>query len=172
MKLKTVKQRYILAAFIVAVMLIFSIVCGGAVKVRAAAVTSAAVSAYEQRNVWDDLQGATVDGKSIDLTLYNFDEKKNVQVVSFVEFCYSYQSDKQSDYGLYLYVYNPRGYDWTKDKDDRQNIKMRYGGNSSAHFEAYSLRYLNRSEEKGYEGLFINLKSSLTTSNARRYLPE
>ena len=76
MKLKTVKQRYILAAFIVAVMLIFSIVCGGAVKVRAAAVTSAAVSAYEQRNVWDDLQGATVDGKSIDLTLYNFDEKK------------------------------------------------------------------------------------------------
>lgn len=161
MKLKTVKQRYILAAFIVAVMLIFSIVCGGAVKVRAAAVTSAAVSAYEQRNVWDDLQGATVDGKSIDLTLYNFDEKKNVQVVSFVEFCYSYQSDKQSDYGLYLYVYNPRGYDWTKDKDDRQNIKMRYGGNSSAHFEAYSLRYLNRSEEKGYEGLFYKFKIEL-----------
>ncbi len=147
---------------ILTIIAIISVIGGGAVKVRAAATTSTAViTAYEQSNIWDDLQGAKVDGAGIDLTVYNFDEKKNVQVLTFVEFCYSYRKDKQRDFGLYVYVYNPRGYDLTK-YPDSQNIKMRYGGNSSASFETYKLQYLNRSEKAGTEGLFYKFKLALS----------
>ena len=66
-------------------------------------------SVYEQTNVLDDLKKATVNGNPFDLTTYNFDERKPTQVISFVEYCYSFYSEKQDNFGLYVYVYNPKG---------------------------------------------------------------
>ena len=64
---------------------------------------------YEQTNVLDDLTNATIDGKPFSLTDYNFDKNKETQVLSFVEYCYSFYENKQDKYGLYVYVYNPKG---------------------------------------------------------------
>lgn len=158
--MKTEKLTYTVAAILSLVLLLFSILGGGGASVLAATSTDT-VSRYEQRNVMDDLDGATVDGEGIDLTLYNFDEHKNVQILSFVEFCYSYQKEKQTEYGLYVYVYNPRGYDWTKN-EQLNKIQLRTGGNVSGSFSKYPLKYLNRSESAGYEGLFYKFKIELT----------
>lgn len=155
-------NTYILCTALAVVILITSFVGGGARFARAATTTSA-VEAFEAQNVWEDLHDATIDGEGIDLTLYNFDEHKSVQLISFVEFCYSFRSDKQNNYGLYIYVYNPRGYDWTATTYWAQNkIQLRTGGNSSANFEKYRLQYLNKSEESGYEGLFYKFKIVLS----------
>lgn len=158
----TKKNRFatIIPVFLLALVILFSFVGGG--TGYASAETSSIVATYEQSNVLDDLNSATIDGESIDLKLYNFDESKNAQIVSFVEFGYSYQKDKQGDFGLYLYVYNPRGYDWTK-KPELNKISLRYGGKSSANFNKYYLQYLNRSTAAGYEGLFYKFKIVLSS---------
>lgn len=150
----------LISVFLLALFILSSLMGSGARFVRAA--TSSIVAAYEQSNVWDDLNSATIGGESIDLNLYNFDESKNVQIVSFVEFCYSYKKDKQDDFGLYVYVYNPRGYDWTQ-KPELNKISLRYGGNSNASFNKYYLQYLNRSEAAGYEGLFYKFKIAFSS---------
>ena len=127
----------------------------------AASPRSQIVTNYESQNVWDDLQGATIDGEGIDLNLYNFDEHKNVQIISFVEFCYSFYAENQGDYGLYVYVYNPRGLDFTKNTL-LNKIQFRYTGKISSNYHKYNLQYLNRSNKAGYEGLFYKFKVVLS----------
>ena len=67
------------------------------------------VLSYEQTNVMDDLRNATIDGKPFSVTDYPFDEKKDTRVLSLVEYCYSFYEEKQGNYNLYVYVYNPKG---------------------------------------------------------------
>lgn len=152
---------------------------GGARTARAAASASSVVTAYEQSNVLDDLENSTIDGNAFDLNYYNFDEKKNTQLLSFVEFGYSYRTDRQQDYGLYAYVYNPKGLDYDKTSISNK-ITLRYAEKSKSEFTKYNLIFLNESTRGGYEGLFYKFKIdlpdntradilSLLNSNARIY---
>lgn len=50
----------------------------------------------DETNVLDDLEGMTIDGVPFSLSNYGFDEEKETSVFSFVEYCYS------SDSNLYL----------------------------------------------------------------------
>ncbi len=152
------KLTYTIAAALVAVLCFLIISHGGGARYASAASEySKIVTAYENRNVWDDLQGATIDGEGIDLNLYNFDEHKNVQIISFIEFCYSPFKAKHEDYGLYVYIYNPRGLDFTKNTL-LNKIQFRYTGKISSNYHKYNLQYLNRSNKAGYEGLFYKFK--------------
>ena len=55
---------------------------------------------YEQTNVLEDLTNATIGGEKFSLQDYNFDARKDTQVISFVEYCYSFYEDRQENYGL------------------------------------------------------------------------
>lgn len=156
-------------AVTVAIVIFFSLWLSGAGVVCAADTTSDVVAAFENRNVMDDLQNAEIDGEVINLNDYNFDERKNTQLLNFVELCYSFYTDNQQDYGLYIYVYNPCGLDFTQNPELNQ-IEMRVGGDTSKEFNKYSLRYLNRSEISGYEGLFYKFKIELTASQRAEIL--
>lgn len=166
---KQYQLTYTVAAIVATMFFIFlPYVQSGARTARAATVIS---TNYEQNNVLDDLESATFGGESLDLSLYNFDESKNVQIVSFVEFCYSFQSDNQQDYGLYVYIYNPRGYDFTKNQS-LNKIQFRAGVNDSLHYNKYPLKYLNRSEKAGFEGLFYKFKIVLTETQRKAILAQ
>ncbi len=154
------KLTYTIAAALVAA-LCFLILCESGGAHYASAALSSPQATYEAQNVWNDLQSATYDGESIDLNLYNFDSKKNVQIISFVEFCYSPFTTKQDDFGLYVYVYNPRGLDWTE-KPAENKIQFRYTGKTTTNFDKYPLQFLNKSEAAGYEGLFYKFKIVLS----------
>lgn len=126
-------------------------------------------SAYEQTNVIDDLKRATINGETFDLTAYNFDEKKETKVLSFVEYCYSFYSEKQDNYGLYIYVYNPKGL--TFDTNTNLNcIQFSYGLDLSTNYAKYPLKFLNYSTETNYEGLFYKFKVGLTDSQRESIL--
>ena len=43
---------------------------------------------YDTTNVLDDLTSSTANGEPFDITDYPFDESKDAQVISFVEYCY------------------------------------------------------------------------------------
>lgn len=116
-------------------------------------------SLYEQQNVLDDLNGSTVNGEKFDLSDYPYNEGGQPQLMSFIEFCYSYTAEKQTDYGLYIYVYNPSR--TTLNLTSEHNcIQLRTGGNQSESFSNnYKLKYLN----SGNDGLFLKFKIDLTS---------
>lgn len=141
---------------------------GGAGYASAASEYSKIVTAYENRNVWDDLQGASYDGESIDLSQYGFSERKTPEIISFIEFCYSPFTAKHEDYGLYVYIYNPRGLDFTKNSE-LNKIQFRVGKTSDLFIKA-GLQYLNKSNAAGYEGLFYKFKINLSDIQRKEIL--
>ena len=101
----------------------------------------------DSSNVMDDLQSSTVDGEPFDLRDYAFDENAETNV------------NLQGNYGLYVYVHNPRGLTFNLNST-RNTIQFRAG--EQEHSAKYSLLYLNQCEIPNYEGLFLKFKVYLT----------
>ena len=116
---------------------------------------------YEHTNVMDDLKDSTVNGKEFSLLEYGFNAFKETQVLSFVEYCYSFYQNLQDNYGLYVYVYNPKGLRFVTESGLNQ-IQFAYGTSTSQNYEKYRLAFLNCSTETNYEGLFYKFKVMMT----------
>lgn len=147
-----------LLAFFLCVATVF---CGQATLSASAATEDSAQTRYEQTNVLNNLKGSTVGGKEFDLADYPHNSKGKPQIISFIEFCYSYYAEKQTDYGLYVYVYNPQdtAFDMAT---ERNKIQLTYGDKQS--YSKYTLEFINYSTEAGYEGRFWKFKVKLTDS--------
>ena len=139
-------------------------------------------SSFDNTKVLDDLLTSTVNGKPFDIRNYPFDENGEVQVISLIEYCYSYKANQRDNYGLYIYVYNPKGLNLSTDSK-RNKIQMATSynkdGNPSA-YEKFSLEFCSKVESGDYKNLFykykvIDRKIDGTTfdqrvnSNERRY---
>ena len=124
---------------------------------------------YEQTDALDDLKGSIVNGKEFSLTEYAFDESKDTQVLSFVEYCYSFYENLQDNYGLHVYVYNPKGLVFTVDHPLNQ-IQFAYGLSTSQNYTKYQLAFLNYSTEAAYKGLFYKFKVVMTEAQKQTLL--
>lgn len=62
---------------------------------------------FDDINVLDDLQSSTADGKAFDFSKYPRNPYGTASAITFVEYCYSYYGNGMSNYGLYIYIYNP-----------------------------------------------------------------
>ncbi len=114
---------------------------------------------FEKTNVMDDLENTTIDGVSFDVKDYSFDEKRDTDMLLFAEYCYSFYTNKQGNYSLYVYVYNPQGLVFDT-HSNRNAIELSVGDTSD--YVKYPLQYLNKSELTNYEGLFYKFKVYLT----------
>lgn len=124
-------------------------------EVKAVAETSN----FSETYVMDDLQGMTIDGKAFDIADYSFNTKQETNVVQFVEYCYSYDPQKQDNYGLYVYVHNPKGLEYVE--SERNAITLRVGAEST-NFEKYEMDLLSVCQETDYERLFYKYGVVLT----------
>lgn len=119
---------------------------------------------FDKTDVIDDLESSTVNGEPFDILDFAFDESKRLQIVNFVEYCYTYKRNMQGAYGLYIYIYNPQGLDiaensgqnkvqmavsWSKTKD---------GNYVADRYEKFDLRFCSKSEKTNYRGLFYKFK--------------
>ena len=139
-------------------------------------------SSFDQTNVLDDLLTSTVNGKPFDIRNYPFDEKGEVQVISLVEYCYSYKANQRDNYGLYVYIYNPRGLNLSADSK-RNKIQMAVSYNKDGNpdaYEKFSLELCSKVENGTYKNLFYKYKvvdrkidgktfDQRVNSNKRRY---
>lgn len=149
--------------FIATIVLCVISAIGGQVKLSALPVFAATknVVKFDETYVMDDLSGATINGKTFNIEDYSFDEKRNTGIVLFTEYCYSFYANKQENFGLYVYVWNPKGLIF--DTDSPLN-KLQFSFGDRAHYKKYSLLFLNKCEEVNYEGLFYKFKVDLTES--------
>lgn len=153
---------------IITILLAAALVYTGFIGRNAYAEEKNVVAAYESTNVLDDLKNSTIAGESFDLSDYPYKANGDAQLITFVEYCYSPVKDKQSDYGLYAYIYNPQ--QTAYDESDRNKIQFSYGNAQTAKYEKYTLRVLNYSTQAGYEGLFWKFKVELTSTQLRLIL--
>ena len=84
------------------VLLIFSLL----ITLTAFNVPSVAYAA-DSTDVMDDLEGSALNGVPFDVADYPYDKEGELQVLGFVEYCYSEYENLRGNYGLYLYIYNP-----------------------------------------------------------------
>ena len=148
-----------ITAVILALFLVLCAVMGG--QGNSASAASEIQAAFEESNVLDDLTGGTVGGKKFSLADYPHNSEGKPQIVSFAEFCYSYYAEKQGDYGLYVYVYNPQDIAFDT-QTSRNQIQLTYGDKTS--YSKYTLQFLNYSTQAGYEGRFFKFRVNLTES--------
>ena len=158
---KILKQNIIrFTTFFVLFVLCVAMVLGSQMTAPVAfADTSAGALAYDTTNVMDDLENTTIDGIPFDVKDYPFDEKRDTDMLLFAEYCYSFYTNKQGNYSLYVYVYNPQGLVFDT-HSNRNAIELSVGDTSD--YVKYPLQYLNKSELTNYEGLFYKFKVYLT----------
>ncbi len=157
-----IQKRNTIIVLLLAV-LIFGMTLSFAMPSMVAYASDSGVN-FDNTNVLDDLSSSTVNGEPFDLLDFAFDESKDIRIINFVEYCYSYRASQQGNYGLYVYFYNPKGLDisensgqnkiqmavdWEKDKDGKL-VATRY--------EKFRLRFCNKSEKPNYKGLFYKFK--------------
>ena len=151
---------------IAALLCVVTVICGQGNLSAFADTTDGVRAAYENTNVWDNLQGSTIGGNAFNIEDYPHNEKGTPQIISFVEFCYSCYSDKQDDFGLYVYVYNPQ--DTAFDTNtERNKIQFGYANKGS---DKYFLDFLNYSNKTGYEGRFYKFRIRLSVTQRRDML--
>lgn len=115
----------------------------------------------DSSNVMDDLENSTIDGVKFDISNYAFDESQPTQVFMFTEYCYSFYSKLQNNYGLYVYVWNPQGLKF-KTNSTLNTISIRAGEDDGSGHAKYMLLYLNQCDIQNYEGLFLKFKVMLS----------
>ena len=139
-------------------------------------------SSFHDTNVLDDLLSSTVNGKPFDVREYPFDETGEVQVISLIEYCYSYKANQRDNYGLYIYVYNPKGLNLSTDsKRNKVQMAVSYDAEGNPDdYEKFSLEYCSKVESGDYKNLFYKYKvidrkidgqtfDQRVNSNERRY---
>lgn len=115
----------------------------------------------DSSNVMDDLENSTIDGVKFDISNYAFDESQSTQVFMLTEYCYSFYSNMQDNYGLYVYVYNPQRLKF-KTNSTLNTISILAGDNDTIGHTKYMLLYLNQCEIPNYEGMFLKFKVMLS----------
>ena len=160
------KIIYAVFSFVLSLMVVIAGIFPAVLPVSAEETSK---SVYEQTNVLDDLKKSTIGDQPFDLTQYNFDEKKETKVLSFVEYCYSFYSAKQDNYGFYIYVYNPQGLQFNK-YSPLNKIQFTVGSATNENYTKYNLKYLNCSTETNYEGLFYKFRVDITDEQKEKIL--
>lgn len=141
---------------IAALFVVFFVLFALFVPVVGSFAVADSVPAIEQTNVLDDLMGSTLGGVPFDLLKYPFTKEGALQIVSLVEFGYSTRD--LSDYGLYVYIYNPLGLEIdVKSGQNKVQMAVAYKDDSAVEWEKFGLRFVNMSEGD-YKGLFYKFK--------------
>ena len=166
---------FLVVVFVIA----FGVVIAAAPKV---AFADSGTLNYDATDVMDDLTTSTESGEGFDIKDYPYDEHGTVQVINFVEYCYSYKANMRGNYGLYVYIYNPKGLNLsTNGKSNKIQMAVSYDGDGNPYdYMKFDLQFLDKSDESNYKNLFYKFKvvdreingttfAERVNSNERRY---
>ncbi|MCD7728683.1 MAG: hypothetical protein LUI60_02060 [Clostridia bacterium] len=153
-----------LIALAVVIIIMVAVVLGGS---QSAAIAYAASyvgeNEYDSTSILDDLDGATINGETFDITNYAYTTKQDTQVLTFTEYCYSYYENQRGNYSLYVYVWNPQGLDIVYNST-LNYISIRFGDDTRANYSKYRLYYCSQTTG-GYQGLIYKFKVYLDSDD-------
>jgi len=152
--MKKIMKNKIYVVLLALLMLISSFFSMGFTSVRADSNTVK----FDETNVMDDLRSS----KNFNILSYPFyvSEKPEMYIMNVVEYCYSFDVQKQGNYGLYLYIYNPNGRK-IDISEGVNKVEMAAGYDADGTpncYEKFDLKFCSKSEEEFYKGLFYKFK--------------
>ena len=146
---------------VIAMLLVLISVLATPMSIVAASISEESGSLdYSKTNVLDDLRHCTINGKPFNVADFPYDESKDIQVISFVEYCYSYKANQRDNYGLYVYIYNPKGLDLSKSQNfNKIQMAISYDGEGKPNdYYKFPLEFCSRVENGDYKNLFYKFK--------------
>lgn len=122
-----------------------------AITVSAAEVQTGA-NAFDNTNVNDDLEG-------LDLSAITPSASLEPSLFYFTEYCFAAETENNVNYALYLYVYNPRRFEFRQgDGENVVNIAVEYDESGQpTRYANVGLKYCGRSKG-ALEGLIIKFR--------------
>ncbi len=163
------KSKTLRLNFAVAVLLVLFLIFSSSYTSNTAYAAFTPDANFESQNVMVDLDGSVVNDVKFNISDYPLDEKGEMQILTFLEYCYSYRTSLQNNYALYVYIYNPQGLD-INTSSSLNTIQLRFGGNEAGSYEKFGLKYLNKCELSGKEGLFYKFKVNFTSEQKKTIL--
>jgi hypothetical protein len=163
---RTSRLNYILAGLLSCLLIIFIFLYTTDISARTACADTSVTSAIDTSDVLDDLNRSTINGKPFALSDYGKSSDKDTQVLTFVEYCFSYYANAQDNYALYVYVYNPHptNYNLTSNQN---KIQFSVAGGD---YQKYAISFLSASTKSGYENVFLKYKVVLTSNRKNAIL--
>lgn len=141
----------IIAFFCVLFILFLPIIVGASGGVYAAAEADD----QESSGIMRELSGLTINGKKFNAANYPALGFGNVNVLFMNEVGYNYYANKQDNYQLTLYVYNPAQYSISDDA--RNTVQMRMGG--TGRYNKYDIKLLDASSDKLFYKFSVDFKA-------------
>ena len=132
-------------------------------------LANSSVPIIEETDVLEDLEDMSIDGKPFSLEEYSYNEKKETQILSFMEYCYSPFADKLEDYSLYVYIYNPRNLKFDLNSASN-NIEFSITGKADKDYNKYNLILIDVCNRPNYENLFFKFKVKLSEAQKEYFL--
>lgn len=111
---------------------------------------------FSKRGVLEDLRS---DSSFVEAD-YPFDssvkDKYAISVIRVLEYAYTAESAGQGNYGLYIYVYNPKGINIVSDSNlNKIQIANAWSAEGKpTNYEKYSLKFCSKSNEAGNKNLY------------------
>ena len=165
---------------LVALALSLMIIIGVASAAPMTAFATTSETSYAETNVLEDLLSSSVNGKPFNIKDYPYNQDETIQIISFIEYCYSYRENMINNYGLYIYVYNPQGFNILDSESNKIQMAVYYDEKGNpASYEKFNLKLCNKSQGD-YNNLFYKFKvidkkidgklfCDRVNSNERRY---
>ena len=110
---------------------------------------------FEKTSPLEDLQA----DESFDISKYPYGQKGQTKIVKFYEYCYSFDSAKNQNFTLFIYVYNPSGEELI-DNTYLNSVQMAVGYNKEGKpndYKKFNLKLCSVSEGD-YARLFYKFK--------------
>ncbi|MCI8436161.1 MAG: hypothetical protein HFK10_09455 [Clostridia bacterium] len=167
----TLKRNILLAGLAIACIL--SIAFSAIPVCRSATVAYAVnnANAFDDTVLLDDFKDENgnfiADFNYSDYPFKHLDTENKFFVMNFMEYCYSYKTNLQDHYGLYLYVYNPMGYEIATDSN-ANTVQMAVSWRTEVQdgetvavaddYEKFDLKYCSKSVYNEEEGALYKFR--------------
>lgn len=148
--------------FVWSVIVVLMCFCMTVFVVQIPSITYAAdlVNSFDNSDVLEDLRSSTVNGENFSLSDYSYSQLKDLKVINFVEYGYSIRVNQTSQYGLYIYIYNPKNINIvTNSNQNKIQMAVEYDASGNIkRYEKFELQFCSKSEETNYKNLFYKFK--------------
>ncbi len=130
---------------------------------------------FDESYVLTDLSNATIFDKPFDVADYPKDDKGELRLLDFSEWCFSTRFDLRDNYGLYLYVYNPQCIAFAENVLNKIEIATEYTDEGvPSVWEKFNLTICNATADNLFYKIKVSNPSSIydrvaVSSNERRY---
>lgn len=158
-----------LTLILLTILMVVSAIGGGSIT------AFATTNNIDASDVLFDLQNSQIAGENFNVDDYGYTDEKDVKLLAFAEYGFAF-NQANSDYNIYLYVYNPSGRE-IKAERNVVSIATVYENGKAVDYDKFSLKLLSVSDGK-YARLFYKFKVKDPTklftrvsanTNARRY---